>query len=179
VPRLLSDASRGGTLGPTVTANAAPPASRSIDRVPLRRPDGSPIVGRATIRAATALAEAVFARGGEPPSRDRIAWLERELEDFLARSGRRSRLLLSFLVRFVAFLAPLFIGRIATLRSLSIADRVRALSRLERKFGEPLLAVKAMLCLLYYEHPDAAREVGFDGRGLVPRPDRGQLEVLP
>jgi hypothetical protein len=173
----LSAATRPGTLGRIVNASTEPPASRSIDRVPLRRPDGSPIVRPATIRAASAIAEAVFARGGQPPPAERISWLEREFEDFLARSGTRSRVVLSVMVWLVSLLAPLFIRRVVTLRSLSVPDRVRALTRLEKGFGEPLLAIKAMLCLLYYEHPDAAREVGFDGQCLTPRP--GALQVLP
>jgi hypothetical protein len=49
-----------------------------------------------------------------------------------------------------------------------VADRIRALLRLEHRAGEPLIAVKATLCLLYYEHEDAAREVAFDGACLVP-----------
>jgi hypothetical protein len=173
----LSDGSGRGTLVPIVTASAETRASRSIDRVPLRRPNGAPIVRPGTVRAASRIAEAVFARGGQPPPADRIAWLEREFEDFLARSGPRSRLVLSFMVRLVSLLAPLFVGRLATLGSLSVPERIRALTRLEERFGGPLLAVKAMLCLLYYEHPDAAREVGFDGQCLVTRKSR--LEVLP
>jgi hypothetical protein len=165
-----------GTLGRIVSASTEPPASRSIDRVPLRRADGTPIARPATIRAASAIAEAVFARDGRPPAAERIAWLEREFEDFLARSGPRSRFVLSLMVRLVSLLAPLFIGRMATLGALSVPDRVRALTRLEKRFGEPLLAVKAMLCLLYYEHPDAAAEVGVDGQCFLPR--RGALEVL-
>ena len=87
------------------------------------------------------------------------------------------------MVLLVSRLAPLFIGRVVTLGALSLPDRIRALTRLEERFGEPLLAVKAMLCLVYYEHPDAAREVGFDGQCLIPhaphtaRPDA--LRVLP
>ena len=44
------------------------------------------------------------------------------------------------------------------------AQRVHALRRLENEpAAAPLFAVKALLSLIYYEHPDAAREVGFDG----------------
>lgn len=40
---------------------------------------------------------------------------------------------------------------------------------MEKSFASPpVLAVKAILCILYYEHPDAAREVGFVGQGLPP-----------
>jgi hypothetical protein len=141
----------------------------ALDIVPLRKADGSPIVRHATVRALVAIAEAVFARDGSPPSTDRIAWIEREIEDFLARAGARSRLMFSFMVWLTTLLAPLLSGHFALLGSLPVAERVRALSRLEKRFGEPLLAVKAILCLIYYEHPDAARDVGFDGQCLVPR----------
>ncbi|HEX7668767.1 MAG TPA: hypothetical protein VF395_04250 [Polyangiaceae bacterium] len=136
-------------------------------------------MSQGTIRAASAIAEAVFARGGVRPARERLGWLERELEDFLARSGPRSRLALTIMVHVVSRVAPLFIGHFSALGALPVPERIRALERLEKRFGEPLLAVKALLCLLYYEHPDAAREVGFDGKSLVP-PKQGprELEVL-
>jgi choline dehydrogenase-like flavoprotein len=137
------------------------------DAAPLRHPDGKPIVARATVRAAVAIAEALFARMGRPPAADRLAWIEREIEDFLARSGVRARFVLSLLVWLVSLLAPLFVHRFGMVSALALEDRVRALAVFERRFGAPLLAVKAILCLIYYEHPDAAREVGFDGQGLA------------
>jgi choline dehydrogenase-like flavoprotein len=123
---------------------------------------------RATVRAAVAIAEALFSRDSQPPETERLAWIEREIEDFLARSAR-ARLALSLLVWIVSFVAPLLVGRVRRLGSLPLDVRVRALVRLERRFAEPLLAVKAILCLIYYEHPDAAREVGYDGHCLLPR----------
>jgi len=143
-------------------------ATSGFDQVPLRHPDGSAIASPSTVRAAVAIAEAVFARNMMPPPADRIAFLAREIEDFLARSGVRARLMLSAMVWLVTVVAPLLIGRVALLGSLPLGVRVRALTRLEERFGDPLLAVKAILCLIYYEHPDAAREVGFDGACLLP-----------
>jgi len=90
------------------------------------------------------------------------------MEDFIARGGTRSRLVLTFMIWLVTVLAPLFVGRLTKLGDLTVPERIRALSSLEHRLGEPLLAVKAMLCLLYYEHEDAAREVSFDGQCLVP-----------
>jgi hypothetical protein len=145
----------------------------ALDTLPLRRENGSPIVGRATLSALVAIAEAVFARDGKPPPADRVAWIQREAEDFLARAGIRSRLMFSFMIWLTTLLAPLISGRFRALYSLPVGDRVRALSRLEARFGEPLLAVKAILCLIYYEHPDAARDVGFDGECLLPRSTSG------
>ena len=91
------------------------------------------------------------------------------MEDFLARASTQARLMLSFMIWLVTLAAPLFVGRLGTLAALAQPERIRALERLERHFGEPLVAVKAILCLLYYEHPDSAREVGFDGQCLLPR----------
>ncbi|HVW25434.1 MAG TPA: hypothetical protein VHC69_08685 [Polyangiaceae bacterium] len=122
-----------------------------------------------TVRAAVAIGSALFGRAESEPPPERLAYLAREFEDFLLRSGPRARTMLTILVWLVATTAPLFIGRIGTLAALAQANRVRALDRLERRFGEPLVAVKAILCLIYYEHPDAAREIGFDGECLLPR----------
>jgi hypothetical protein len=72
----------------------------------------------------------------------------------------------------VTLLSPLLAGRLRLLPALPLELRISALGTLERRFGEPLLAVKAMLCLLYYEHPGAARDVGFDGQCLLPRANR-------
>ena len=58
------------------------------------------------------------------------------------------------------------IGKLPTLRRLSIPDRVRALTRLERRQLAPILiALRAILCLLYYEHPDVPAEVGLGVSG--------------
>ena len=122
-----------------------------------------------TVRAATSIAEAIFARDGKSPSPDRLAWVGQELSDFLARAGARTRVLLSAMIWLVSLLGPLFIGRLALLGALTLDVRIVALDRLERNFGAPLLAVKALLCLVYYEHPDSARDAGVDGACLLPR----------
>ena len=141
------------------------------DPVP-RREQGLPLVARSTVLDAVAVAEALFARGDRAPPPERIAWIEHEFEDFLARSGAGARRMLGLLLWIVSVLAPLLAGRFGLLRGLPVGDRVRALSTLERRWGAPLLAVKAILSLIYYEHPDAAREVGFDGACLSPRVPR-------
>jgi choline dehydrogenase-like flavoprotein len=148
---------------------ASTPARDNSDASPLRRPGGSPIVARSTVRAAVAIAEALFARDRRPPAADRLAWIEREVEDFLARSGVQARLMVSLMIWLVSLVAPVLVGRFGLLGTLALGVRVRALVRLEERWGAPLLAVKALLCILYYEHPDAAQEVGFDGLCLLPR----------
>lgn len=116
-----------------------------------------------------AFVEAVFARSGEggalsPPPEARVAWVCSEIDDFLARVTVRSRLVVLLSLFAVSVLAPLFVRRLGSLASLGLAERVDALSRLEESSLSPaLLAVKALASVHYYEHPDAAREVGFDG----------------
>ncbi|HEY2513290.1 MAG TPA: hypothetical protein VGI39_20620 [Polyangiaceae bacterium] len=115
--------------------------------------------------AVRALAEALFSTEEGPPPRERLDWLTREYDDFLGRAGARARLLLGLSLLVVSVLAPFFGRRSAlTLRHLSLPDRIAALEHLERSvFAMPLLGVKAILSFLYYEHPDAAREIGFTG----------------
>lgn len=150
----------------THMASSSNMLARSTDdpRPALLDENGKRIVGRSTVSRARALAEALFARADGPPPSSRLDWLEWQVEDFLARSGTQSRLFFSFLLWLSSWLAPVFVLRFRGLGALSVPERTRALAALERRFGEPLLAVKAILCLIYYEHPDAARSVGFDDR---------------
>lgn len=154
-----------------VTEHAPAVASKNADVVPLRRKNGAPIVWSPTIRAVRAIAEAIFSRNDQPPPADRLSFVEREFEDFLARCGTQGRWSLSAMIWLATWLAPLLSFRLAPLWTLPLTDRVRALSKLERRFGEPLLAVKAILCLIYYEHPESGRDVGYDGACLLLRTD--------
>jgi hypothetical protein len=139
--------------------------SISTDLVgPLRHENGRPIVSHRALHRLRAVAEAVFSTEHGAPPAERIDWLMAELEDFLARAGGRTRLVLKLAALAVNVLAPLVAGHLPPLGRLPLRERARALTLLERgRFGAPVLAIKALLCVLYYEHPDAAREVGFDG----------------
>jgi hypothetical protein len=122
----------------------------------------------ATLASARALAEAIFSTESGAPPAARLDWLMGELDDFLGRVGTRGRVLLLLSFFAVSWLAPLVALRLRPLRSLPLAARVDALERLERsRIAMPLLATKAILSVLYYEHPDAAREIGFDGACLT------------
>ena len=124
-------------------------------------------------RATQAIAEAVFAhadRDGDvaPPPADRVEWVCREVDDFLARVSLRTYAIVLLSLVTLVVLAPLMIRRFGGLAAMSLPDRIRALERIERSALSPaLLAVKALLSIHYYEHPDAAREVGFDGACMI------------
>ena len=127
-------------------------------------PAGPAAPARAWLHTATAVAEALFSTTAGPPPAPRLHWLASELADFLSRSAPKARWLFRASLLAVALLAPVLAGRPWPFRWLPIQRRIRGLERLERSaVGAPLFAVKAILCILYYEHPDAAREIGFDG----------------
>ncbi len=118
-------------------------------------------MGAPMLRDARVFAEALFAGPQGPPPSERLDWLMAELEDFTAQAGAQARLLLRGGLMAASWLAPPLVGKVPPLARLSISDRCHALEKLERTpAGLPLLAVKAMLCILYYEHPDVLRETG-------------------
>lgn len=123
-----------------------------------------------SLRAARAIAEALFATHDGPPPEDRLAYLTRDLADFFGHVTLRARLIFRACVATVSWIAPLLIFELPPFGRLSLDDRVRALQRLERSpFSLPLLGAKAILSIVYYEHADAAREIGWDQRPKVPR----------
>jgi hypothetical protein len=77
---------------------------------------------------------------------------------------------------FLALLAPLFVRRVGHVASLSLPARTVALQRMEAGPAAPLvLALKAVLCTVWYEHPEVAAEVGWTGHstGRIDRVPRG------
>jgi len=167
----LSARAEPGTLRLAVSEiaqDSAPDSDREGSHLaPLRHEDGSPIVAPRVVARAVVVAEALFSTADGPPPEARLAWLALELEDFLARAGARSRFVVGLSLFAVWVLAPLVMLRFTSLARMPVAERARALARLEDTFGAPVLAVKALLCVLYYEHPDAALSVGFDGQCLT------------
>ena len=137
-------------------------------------------------RQARAVAEAFFSRGSGPPPAERIEWLLHELDDFLFHGGPRVELLVRGGLTLATWAAPLLVAKRPPLARLSVEDRCHALELLEKTpAGLPLLAVKATLCILYYEHPDAMRDAGIteadeDNPGcLVALSARPGVEVRP
>ena len=116
-----------------------------------------------------AFAEALYSDGVTPPPAARIDWLMSQMEDFLGRAGPQPRFVFFLALAVASFLAPVMVFRFPTLSRLDVATRVRALTRMEESFASaPVLAVKAFLCTVYYEHPDVQREVGHVGRSTFP-----------
>ncbi len=117
-------------------------------------------------RMVWSVAEAMFCTDEGPPPAARLAWLCADIRDFLTRSGPRARWIFLLALFFTSWVAPLLVGRLPPLARMSVRDRVDALDRFEDGLlvqAAAILALKATLCIVYFEHPDAAREIGFDG----------------
>lgn len=140
-----------------------------------RAPSGR--LPRFALDAMLYVAEALFSVSGRPPPPERMRWLGAELDDFMARSSGIGRAQFTAAAALVSLLAPLMLWKLPGLGRLSVRTRVHALERLEETRAAPLLiALRAVLCLLYYEHPDAARELGVGVEGPSHAPLLAQAE---
>jgi hypothetical protein len=110
-------------------------------------------------RASRVVAEALFSPDGEAPDRERLDWLEEDFADFYARAHGNARMILRASLFALMYFAPLFALKFGTLATLPIRSRIEVLEKFEGSFLAPAaLAVKAMLCILWFEHPVTQRE---------------------
>ncbi|MGE0785512.1 MAG: hypothetical protein AB7S26_07480 [Sandaracinaceae bacterium] len=152
----------------TDAPSTAPAGSPSEELAPFDGRAPAPGIGRTTRRRARAIAEALFAREDGPPPAERLAWMEDELGEFFGHISARGRWIFIACVTTIYFLAPLLIGRLATLGALDVPTRGRAIEAIERSpLSLALFGAKAVLCILYFEHPDAAAEIGWDQECLL------------
>lgn len=116
-----------------------------------------------------AFAEALFSTAEGPPPATRLDWLMREMEDYLAVAGTLGKFSFLAALYAVSFLAPFFGRHLPMLHSLSVGDRVVSLTKMEESFlAAPVLAVKAFMSVVYYEHPDVQIEVRHTGHATFP-----------
>jgi hypothetical protein len=131
-------------------------------------------VGERTLARARVFAEALFSTEEGPPDPARVQWLIDDLRDFLGRAGGNARLVLWACLLACNWLAPLFIRRLPTLAELTPEDRAHALDRVEQtSFGPIALGPKAILCMLWFEHPDTQRETRTEPSCMLPVIDQG------
>lgn len=120
-------------------------------------------------RPIRALAESLFDHGAGIPAA-RLDWLIDDLGDFLGRAGPKTRTFFLVTLMLLEFL-PLFFGFFGRMSRLHGEKRVAYLNRLDHSALAALIALpKAMLGLIYYEHPDAVLETGYDHLSLLPPP---------
>lgn len=134
-----------------------PPPPAEID---VRRRRGAPVPAgvRVTSRA---VAEALFSPDGVSLDRERLDWLEEDFADFFARAHGNARMILRASLLALMWVAPWFVFMPLPLTALPLKRRALALERFESSPLAPAaLAVKAMLCILWFEHPKTREETG-------------------
>ncbi len=159
VARAARSASCFAAVNPPHDGHWLVPAERLV------RARESPTPTGAVARRVRAIAEALFARDGTPPPADRLDWLCNDVDDFLASTSGRARGTFVLALWALTWFAPFAVFRLGPLGRLSLEDRTEALERFERGWlpmVAAILAVKTILCVLYFEHPDGAREIDFD-----------------
>lgn len=118
-------------------------------------------LSQATLHTTRAVADALFSREGHAPPAERMDWVMDEYADLMARTTGRGRLMFWAATFAVGRVAPLLIRRFTHLTQLDLQDRIRALEAMEASpLAGILIALRAILCIVYYEHPDAARATG-------------------
>ncbi|MEZ4409470.1 MAG: hypothetical protein R3A52_23815 [Polyangiales bacterium] len=71
----------------------------------------------------------------------------------------------------MSVLSPWMVGRPGGFTTMPVALRREAVERLERSpLGLAVFGAKAMLCIVWYEHPENAAFIGADGLCLRRRP---------
>lgn len=119
---------------------------------------------RFALRAARAFCEALFSTKDGPPPKDRMDWLIGELDDYITCAGWRSGGVYKLGLVAITFLAPLFVRKPLPLWSLSVEERVLALTRMERSgLAVIVLGIRTIICITWYDHPDSQRDVGYTG----------------
>lgn len=115
----------------------------------------SPVV-RAWARA---VAQGLFATEAGAPDASRVEEVVDDFLDFIARAPTRGRWIMILSLFALVWVAPLFVARMPTLEGLEVDRRAEALDRVEKSvLGPAALAPKAILCLLWFEHPATRAE---------------------
>ena len=137
-------------------------------------PRRSSVISRRRMRVLRAAAEALLHDGIAAPDESRMAWFLDEADDYAAATGGLTRTLLLWSFTVLQFAPPTSIWRLKRFTSCTIDERQRCLRKLERS---PLVfvvlmaaGIKALVGLVYFEHPAALREAGYDGKHSIDKP---------
>lgn len=151
---------------------ALTPGSHWVD---LEAPAVVPAPTEPWLRAAAAVAETMFATHEGPAPAKRVHWMCVHLADFQRRVGGIGMFTFRAALFAFSWLAPLVVFSLPPFRRLGHTKRMKALHRFERSpIGVSVMAVKALLCMIYFEHPESAAQIGFTGAPLLPPANGGE-----
>jgi hypothetical protein len=117
-------------------------------------------------RMMRALAEAYFAHD-DGPTPERLDDFVEDVDHFIAPASKTLRAGLRFTLDLLHFLPPLVVRRFATFESLTRDERSHMLDAMERSrfaiFTLVFIAWKTILSMLFFEHEDELRAMGYPG----------------
>jgi hypothetical protein len=113
-----------------------------------------------------AFAEAMF-HHDPPPPKARLDTFADEVDRFISPASKTLRFGLLLMLDAIRLLPPFVIGRFAVFEELTLEQRIRMLEKMDRS-RRPLVvllfvAYKTVLTMLFFEHPDELRAVGYPG----------------
>ena len=132
-----------------------------------------------SLKIARSIAETLFDPGtGTRIPSARLDWMASELADYTRLAGARTSNGLGLIMLGLQLLPLLVLGKPSRFTSLGFDDRHRFLVKVEKsRLLAPLLsALKIILSLVYFEHPDVLREAGVNPGCM--RPGEAELPVL-
>ena len=119
-------------------------------------------------QAMWSMGEVILASPSGPCDPQRLGWVCAQTRQMVESVGGKGALVFRLGLFLADWVAPLWAFKLPRLRNMDFETRVHVLEKFESSpFGMTLLAVKLFLCIAYFEHPDTADEVGFDGLPLV------------
>ena len=143
-------------------------------------------ISKRQLRVLRAVAECLFSDGTVAVPEGRLDWLMADLDDYLRATAGTTRLVLRLSTWLLQFSPWLALRRPRRLTSLPVERRLLCLQRLATSrvalvallFG----VAKIVLAMLYFEHPEALAETGYDGdclRGANPSAGLNQKPAAP
>lgn len=111
-----------------------------------------------------ALAEAMFTDAATS-AKSRLDAFVDDVDSYMSHASKTLRFVLLVTLEVLRFAPLILLWRCTTFESLPYSDRVRVLERMETsRIGAltlVLAAYKAILCFIYFEHPDELAAVGY------------------
>jgi hypothetical protein len=113
-----------------------------------------------------ALAEAMYSPGGEVPD-DRLDAFVDDVDGFISPASKTLRFALKLMLDVLRVLPILIVGRFKTFEELDRETRVRMLDKMDRHRFAPFtlifVAYKTLMTIVFYEHPDELKRLGYRG----------------
>jgi hypothetical protein len=116
------------------------------------------------------LAEALFHDEARPPGEaaERYEWVTEQADDFAGHASAQLAMSLRLAAIAVEWLPLIVVGRFTRASSMSAEARSAYVSALERHpiswFALLVVAWKTLLTIVWFEHPENAKELQYDGR---------------